>query len=84
MTQRSIITDRDTAKTGHDKKFAVKFLLRIFAVPQMVDVVQLVEHRIVVPSVVGSSPIIHPTEKRSDFVAPFFVSLFIIATFVQS
>ncbi len=26
----------------------------------MVDVVQLVEHRIVVPSVVGSSPIIHP------------------------
>ena len=50
----------------------------------MVDVVQLVEHRIVVPSVVGSSPIIHPTEKRSDFVAPFFVSLFIIATFVQS
>ena len=27
----------------------------------MVDVVQLVEHRIVVPSVVGSSPIIHPT-----------------------
>ena len=25
-----------------------------------VDVVQLVEHRIVVPSVVGSSPIIHP------------------------
>ena len=29
----------------------------------MVDVVQLVEHRIVVPSVVGSSPIIHPKEK---------------------
>ena len=28
--------------------------------PNMVDVVQLVEHRIVVPSVVGSSPIIHP------------------------
>ncbi len=27
----------------------------------MVDVVQLVEHRIVVPSVVGSSPIIHPS-----------------------
>ena len=31
-----------------------------FAIPNMVDVVQLVEHRIVVPSVVGSSPIIHP------------------------
>ena len=29
----------------------------------MVDVVQLVEHRIVVPSVVGSSPIIHPKEE---------------------
>ena len=28
----------------------------------MVDVVQLVEHRIVVPSVVGSSPIIHPSK----------------------
>ena len=27
----------------------------------MVDVVQSVEHRIVVPSVVGSSPIIHPS-----------------------
>ena len=26
----------------------------------MVDVVQLVEHRIVVPSVAGSSPVIHP------------------------
>ena len=26
----------------------------------MVSVVQLVEHRIVVPSVVGSSPITHP------------------------
>ena len=29
----------------------------------MVGVVQLVEHRIVVPSVVGSSPISHPIEK---------------------
>ena len=28
--------------------------------PNMVSVVQLVEHRIVVPSVVGSSPITHP------------------------
>ncbi len=32
----------------------------------MVDVVQLVEHRIVVPSVVGSSPIIHPIKKESS------------------
>ena len=31
----------------------------------MVDVVQLVEHRIVVPSVVGSSPIIHPIKKET-------------------
>ncbi len=34
----------------------------------MVDVVQLVEHRIVVPSVVGSSPIIHP---RNALDVPF-------------
>ena len=31
----------------------------------MVSVVQLVEHRIVVPSVVGSSPITHPSKKES-------------------
>ncbi len=29
----------------------------------MVDVAQLVELRIVVPAVVGSSPIIHPTAR---------------------
>ena len=34
--------------------------------PQTVDVVQLVEHRIVVPSVVGSSPIIHPKKSCMD------------------
>ena len=33
----------------------------------MVDVVQLVEHRIVVPSVVGSSPIIHPKNIANKF-----------------
>ena len=33
----------------------------------MVDVVQLVEHRIVVPSVVGSSPIIHPQAPQKPF-----------------
>ena len=37
----------------------------------MVDVVQLVEHRIVVPSVVGSSPIIHP--KSLALPARFFL-----------
>ena len=39
----------------------------------MVDVVQLVEHRIVVPSVVGSSPIIHPKEKALALRAFSFV-----------
>ncbi len=37
----------------------------------MVDVVQLVEHRIVVPSVVGSSPIIHP-QKKGTLRGTFF------------
>ena len=36
----------------------------------MVDVVQLVEHRIVVPSVVGSSPIIHPQAPQTPFRLP--------------
>ena len=31
----------------------------------MVGVVQLAEHRIVVPDVVGSSPITHPTQKQA-------------------
>ena len=43
----------------------------------MVSVVQLVEHRIVVPSVVGSSPITHPlkalvTRLGSFFLGPIF------------
>ena len=38
----------------------------------MVDVVQLVEHRIVVPSVVGSSPIIHPKRKSPPREGFFF------------
>ena len=45
----------------------------------MVDVVQLVEHRIVVPSVVGSSPIIHPLAlpefSGGDFFAIFAKTL---------
>ena len=39
----------------------------------MVDVVQLVEHRIVVPSVVGSSPIIHPPQAAGIIARGFFV-----------
>ena len=38
----------------------------------MVDVVQLVEHRIVVPSVVGSSPIIHPPQKKAVLLTRTF------------
>ena len=40
----------------------------------MVDVVQLVEHRIVVPSVVGSSPIIHPTKSETFRGLAFLLS----------
>ena len=39
----------------------------------MVDVVQSVEHRIVVPSVVGSSPIIHPM-RESPYQRLFFIN----------
>jgi hypothetical protein len=43
----------------------------------MVGVAQLVEHRVVAPVVVGSSPITHPTlplKKGSDLkIAAFFV-----------
>lgn len=34
----------------------------------MVEVAQLVESRIVIPVVVGSSPIFHPTSKKSPNV----------------
>ncbi len=47
--------------------------MRIFAVPNMVRVVQLVEHRIVVPSVVGSSPISHPMLKKEIGDAGLFL-----------
>ncbi len=33
----------------------------------MVGVAQLVELRIVIPAVVGSSPIVHPTSSRRGF-----------------
>jgi hypothetical protein len=32
----------------------------------MVGVAQLVEHRIVIPAVVGSSPIVHPIFLKAD------------------
>ena len=34
----------------------------------LVDVAQLVESRIVIPVVVGSSPISHPIHSQEDFV----------------
>ncbi len=45
----------------------------------MVDVVQLVEHRIVVPSVVGSSPIIHPNKKTACRIAGRFFADMLMA-----
>ena len=40
----------------------------------MVDVVQWLEHRIVIPGVVGSNPIIHPSRRRFQIEsASFFV-----------
>ena len=39
----------------------------------MVGIVQLAEHRIVVPGVVGSSPITHPIKKRVAFATLFFI-----------
>ena len=48
----------------------------------MVDVVQLVEHRIVVPSVVGSSPIIHPTPTLPENPGAFFVFRALTALFL--
>lgn len=38
----------------------------------MVVLAQLAEHRIVVPSVVGSSPTFHPKTKMSPLVGLFF------------
>ena len=32
----------------------------------MVDVAQLVEPRIVIPAVAGSSPVVHPTSRRGE------------------
>ncbi len=43
----------------------------IFAVQNMVSVVQLVERQIVVLVVVGSSPTVHPT-KKADPKGPVF------------
>ena len=40
----------------------------------MVVIAQLAEHRIVVPSVVGSSPTIHPKKERDTF---WYIALFL-------
>ena len=45
--------------------------------PNTVDVVQLVEHRIVVPSVVGSSPIIHPIKCKKSRLPSWVPALII-------
>ena len=43
----------------------------------MVGIVQLAEHRIVGPGVVGSSPITHPiTDTVNDTIVSFTVSFF--------
>ena len=42
--------------------------VRILQGAHMVDIAQLVEHRFVVPSVVGSIPIIHPTRSCTQVV----------------
>lgn len=41
----------------------------------MVDVVQLVEHQVVILGVAGSSPVIHPDENISPGLAPGDFSL---------
>ena len=38
----------------------------------MVDVVQWLEHRIVIPGVVGSNPIIHPSRRRFQIESAAF------------
>ena len=39
----------------------------------MVDVAQLVEPRIVIPAVAGSSPVVHPTSGASGLSIEWFV-----------
>ena len=41
-------------------------------ISNMVGIVQLAEHRIVVPGVVGSSPITHPIKNSDAFASEFF------------
>ncbi len=41
----------------------------------MAGVAQLVEHRFVVPSVAGSSPVTRPINKKMDQMVPFFIYL---------
>jgi hypothetical protein len=47
----------------------------------MVDVAQLVEPRIVIPAVAGSSPVVHPTSARRAQVGKFgFVGLWAVSS----
>jgi hypothetical protein len=39
----------------------------------MVDVAQLVEPRIVIPAVAGSSPVVHPTSGASGLLIEWFL-----------
>lgn len=49
----------------------------------MVVLAQLVEHRIVVPSVVGSSPTFHPKQRKYHLVSPlFFARMYGLETIV--
>ena len=55
----------------------------------MVVIAQLAEHRIVVPSVVGSSPTIHPKKRRFDerlfccIIVGDFLCCIIVGDFVR-
>ena len=50
----------------------------------MVDVAQLVEPRIVIPAVAGSSPVVHPTFKRGCRVkVRFGVEVFLCGPLAQ-
>ena len=50
----------------------------------MVGVVQLAEHWIVVPGVVGSSPITHPIKRKDTIWYPFFLYFVAVMGLEQS
>ena len=59
----------------HMSKKSSTFALAFEKQGYMVVLAQLVEHRIVVPSVMGSSPIFHP---QTSFTDVFFFALLLI------